>query len=251
MVLMVLLMQCKVRAASRIFQLRCRKARFWSGFRVWLGLSGDRKAGSPLTFMWGVYFLRRMNPKLYLLSQHGETGGPYSIAQLRSMWAAGTTTAEASVCIVGTDDWFTIEALAEELSQKTAWHSTEMAKTKNVIVPRSGITKPPPPLPNEAIVPDSSEMPSKRRFGVLRIALRILLCVLWPLFWLMGISLVRVTLGGASDEARRKALASGMNVHEYASSIAKFEALLMPIGLVVLGVGFVGIWLLTNRRKKS
>jgi hypothetical protein len=42
-----------------------------------------------------------------------------------------------------------------------------------------------------------------------------------------------------------------MNAHEYAISIAKFEALLMPIGLIVLGLGFVVIWLLTKRWKKS
>jgi hypothetical protein len=192
-----------------------------------------------------------MNQKLYLLSQEGETRGPYSIAQLRSMWSAGTTTANASVCVVGTDDWFTIAALGDELSQIAARPSTDMAKGTSMIVPRSGLTKSPPPLPNDAIVPDSSETPSKRWFGVLRIGFRILLCVLWPFFWLMGISLVRVTLGGASVGARRKALASGMNANEYAISIAKFEALLMPIGLIVLGLGFVVIWLLTKRWKKS
>ena len=95
-----------------------------------------------------------MNSKLYLLSQEGETRGPYSIAQLRSMWSAGTTTADATVSIVGTDDWFTIEALGDELSQSAARRSTEIAKATNVIVPRSGIAKAPPPLQKEEIVPD-------------------------------------------------------------------------------------------------
>jgi hypothetical protein len=198
-----------------------------------------------------MHSFRGMNPKLYLLSREGETRGPYSIAQLRSMWAAGTTTADASVCVVGTDDWFTIEALGVELSQSATRPSTEMGKATNVIVPRSGITKSPPALPKGEIVPDSAEVRSKRGLGFLRVAIRILLCVLWPFFWLVGISVARVYLGGDSYEARRQALANGLNAHEYAVSSAKVEALLMPIGLPLLGLGFVGIWLLTKRWKKS
>lgn len=51
----------------------------------------------------------------YYIHQKGDTCGPYTIGQLRSMWAAGQVTGETLYCGEGYDEWLHLRELADEL----------------------------------------------------------------------------------------------------------------------------------------
>jgi hypothetical protein len=54
----------------------------------------------------------------YFIDQHGETKGPYTIGQLRSMWHAGTITGDTLYCEEGYAEWLHLRVLADELEQQ-------------------------------------------------------------------------------------------------------------------------------------
>lgn len=54
----------------------------------------------------------------YFIGQDGETKGPYTIGQLRSMWHAGTITGDTLYCEEGYEDWLHLRVLADELEQQ-------------------------------------------------------------------------------------------------------------------------------------
>ncbi|MES2597204.1 MAG: DUF4339 domain-containing protein [Verrucomicrobiota bacterium] len=45
-----------------------------------------------------------MNPTYHLSSQ-GQVSGPFELSQIRGMWKSGGITADAQICLVGTEDW--------------------------------------------------------------------------------------------------------------------------------------------------
>ncbi len=57
----------------------------------------------------------------YFIRQNGETKGPYSIGQLRSMWLSGTVTADTQYCEEGLEDcWLHLRVLEQELDPPPA-----------------------------------------------------------------------------------------------------------------------------------
>src|SRR5439155_2248187 len=53
----------------------------------------------------------------YWIIQNRESKGPYTIAQLRSMWHSGAITGDTLYCAEGSNVWLTLEARAPELEQ--------------------------------------------------------------------------------------------------------------------------------------
>ena len=51
----------------------------------------------------------------FYIDQKGETCGPYTAAELRSMWTNGVVTGETLFCEEGYDSWLRLRVLAEEL----------------------------------------------------------------------------------------------------------------------------------------
>src|SRR5947209_2809675 len=58
-------------------------------------------------------------PPAYFIILDDDTKGPYTIRQLRSMWAAGQLTAETLYCEEGYDNWLHLRVLADELEPET------------------------------------------------------------------------------------------------------------------------------------
>jgi len=52
-----------------------------------------------------------MVPDDYYIAQAGETKGPYSNAQLKSMWDRGLITSDTEYWREGMDDWYLVETL--------------------------------------------------------------------------------------------------------------------------------------------
>ncbi len=48
----------------------------------------------------------------YYLTLNGAAAGPYTLGQLRNMWAAGQVTLETPVCLEGAAGWSTLESMA-------------------------------------------------------------------------------------------------------------------------------------------
>ncbi len=67
----------------------------------------------------------------YFIHQNGETYGPYTVGQLRSMWSGGQVTGDTLYCEEGYESWLQLRVLADEL---------ELANE-------------PPPLPQPTVVP--------------------------------------------------------------------------------------------------
>ena len=51
----------------------------------------------------------------YFIHQNGETRGPYSVGQLRSMWSSGNVTGDTLYCEEGFDEWLHLRVLADDL----------------------------------------------------------------------------------------------------------------------------------------
>jgi len=58
-----------------------------------------------------------MMPDDYYIAKAGETEGPYSKAQLKSMWDCGLITSDTQYWRQGVDDWYLVETLLETQSQ--------------------------------------------------------------------------------------------------------------------------------------
>lgn len=56
----------------------------------------------------------------YLISDNGQTQGPFTITQLRSMWHSGAVTGETLYCEEGSDVWLHLRVLEQQLEEQSA-----------------------------------------------------------------------------------------------------------------------------------
>src|SRR6266481_10140159 len=92
-------------------------------------------------------------PDDYYIAQAGETKGPYSKAQLKSMWDHGLITSDTQYWREGMDDWYLVQTLLEsekenDLSDaatqtgdglQTPPLSTEPTRPQNVVASVEGL----------------------------------------------------------------------------------------------------------------
>jgi hypothetical protein len=97
----------------------------------------------------------------YFIDQHGDTKGPYTIGQLRSMWHAGVITGDTLYCEEGYEEWLHLRVLAGELEPQLQ----------------------PPPIPQQSIATSPLIPRPKSRapttLAVVTLAVVGLLLVLW------------------------------------------------------------------------
>jgi hypothetical protein len=112
----------------------------------------------------------------YFIHQGGETYGPYTIGQLRSMWSTGQVTGETLYCEEGGENWLHLRVLETDLDPPKAS---------------------PPPIPS----------PPARRTSALR-----LIFVIAGLF-LAALALIALvgTLGRSNDDTVSEAYANMIN----------------------------------------
>lgn len=189
-----------------------------------------------------------METTAYFLMMNGDVRGPYSLAQLRSMWAAGTITSQTTYSEQGSDPWLPIEMLEKLLATESL--GVKAVTSRVVVRPIFETAAVPPPLPNVLDLP-STVAEGKPKLGVWRLSARILLSVLWPLICVVAFAAVRSLNNIGTQKSVEDARAMGMTAHEYGLSVARVEAVLGPLSSGVLVLGFVVIWLLTRRKVRA
>src|SRR5437868_2287077 len=97
----------------------------------------------------------------YYIDEAGETKGPYSKAQLRSMWDHGLITADTQYWAEGMSDWYLVETLLEPESQGSQTYPAEIraadTTARAVSPPEEAIPKAPVSTPQSSARSDPTE----------------------------------------------------------------------------------------------